>query len=186
LNRTFLPMQKNFSVFLRISLAALLGLAACTHALAGKVDPATATAMLLIDLQNELILGEQLSPAMAACVDDEAAGRWVLPSKPGSEISDRAQQRKQRAREHCSAALTGVQGSDIPRNTSEAMHKVFAEHLQARLALEETKKHARTGHTSSRDDDGFERCLQPNAALVADDATRAQWLALFARYSTQR
>lgn len=179
-------MQQNLTGFCRLSLAALLSLVVCSHALAGKVDPATATAMLLIDLQNELILGQQLSPAMAACVDDEAAGRWVLPSKPESEISDRAQQRKQRAREHCSAALTGVQGSDIPRNTSEAMHKMFAEHLQARLALEETKKQARTCLTTSRDDDGFERCLQPNAALVADDATRAQWLALFARYSAQR
>jgi len=164
----------------------VLGSVLCTQALAGQSDTASASSLMLIDLQNELILGTQLSPMMAACVDDDAAGGWVLPSRLDSEIADRSQQRKQRAREHCSAVLTGLRETDIPRNTSEALHKGFAQHLQARRALEEPKKTARACLTNSYDQAAFRRCMQHHPIVVADGTSWSRWQTLFARYTAQK
>ncbi|MDP3626140.1 MAG: hypothetical protein U1C47_18090 [Hydrogenophaga sp.] len=185
----FTDSSRDFSVAVwgaRILIGAVLGSAQASAVAAGAPGAAVEASMLQLDLQNELILGAQLSPLIAACMDDEAAGGWVLPSKEQIEISDRAQQRKQRARERCSTAFSGVDETDIPRSTSEALRKGFAEQLQARMALEDAKKHARGCITGQSDSDGYQRCLQSNSATAFGEGTWPRWLALFVRYRSAR
>jgi hypothetical protein len=169
----------------QILIGAILGV---TQVGAVAAEPGTGVraSMVLLDLQNELILGTQLSPMMAACLDDGAADGWVLPSQAQIEISERTQQRKQRARERCSASLSGMDEGDITRSTSEAIHKEFAEQLQARLALEKTKESARRCIARQRDSEGFQRCMTSDAPTVAAEGAWPRWLALFVRYQSTR
>jgi len=169
----------------RILIGAILG-ATQVGAVAAELGTGVHASMVLLDLQNELILGTQLSPVMAACLDERAADGWVLPFQAQIEISERAQQRKQRARERCSAALSGMDKGDIPRSTSEAIRKEFSEHLQARLALEEIKESARRCIAGQRNSEGFQRCMRSNAPTVAADGAWPRWLALFVRYQSTR
>lgn len=169
----------------RILIGAALG-SAQVAVVAGAPGAAVDASMLQLDLQNELILGAQLSPMMAACMDDEAAGGWVLPSKEQVEISERAQQRKQRASERCSTAFSGVDETDILRSTSEALRKGFAEQLQARLALEDAKRHSRGCIAGQSNPDGFKSCMHSNEATTTDEGSWTRWLALFAWYRSVR
>ena len=179
-------MRIAIGLLARIFIGALFGSALCHQALAEPRDSAVVSSLLLTDLQNELILGTQLSPMMATCMDDDATGGWVLPARLEREITDLAQQRKQRASEHCGTALAGVTASDIPRGTSEALHKGFAQHLQARMALEEPKRAARACLANSEDQVAFRRCVQHNGIEVADGVSWSRWLTLFARHTAQK
>ena len=169
----------------RILIGAALGTAQIA-AVAGAPGAATETSMVLLDLQNELILGTQLSPMMAACLDDEAAGGWVLPSNAQIEISDRAQQRKQRALENCSFPIPDLAVIDSPRKTSEALRRGFADQLQARLALEDAKKHARDCIAGQANAEGFKRCLLANTETTVDEGSWPRWFTLFVRYQAAR
>ncbi len=172
------------NVGVRALIGACLGIALIGPVAATPMHPAAATELLQLDLQNELILGTPLSPMAAACLSEQSAGGWVIPSKPGLEISDRAQQRKQRARERCNAAISGVSDLEAQRKISEAMHEGFAGHLEARLALEATKKHARACLTDRKGEADFKRCMKSNPTLAPDESTWPRWMELFVRYTT--
>lgn len=170
----------------RTLIGCLLGMVLSSSVFATKMSTAAAEAMLQIDLQNELIVGAPISPEKAACMNDDAAGGWVTPSKHNLEISDRAQQRTQRALESCTSILSGVSERDTQRKISEALHKGFAAQLQARLALEETKKHARSCLTEREGVPAFKQCMQAAPSLMSSENAWTRWLDLFVRYSAAK
>jgi len=185
----FVPCQRDFrrrGARARTLIGCLLGMVLSSPVFATEMSPTAAETLLQIDLQNELILGAHLSPEEAACLNDDAAGGWVTPSKHNLEISDRAQQRTQRALESCTSILSGVSERDTQRKTSEALHRGFAAQLQARLALEETKKHARSCLTERQGVPEFKQCMQAAPSLMSSENAWTRWLDLFVRYSAAK
>lgn len=157
--------------------------AMCFPVGAQSVKPARLAAMIQMDLQNELILGEQLRPSMASCLDSYAGGGWVLPRSAEAEISDRALQRKQRAKEACSAAMV----PDMEhRLATEALRTGLEKHYQARMALEETKKKVRVCLKDAVGEERFKHCLEQDAPAAIEGAAWSRWLDLFARYTALR
>lgn len=161
----------------------LLGvpLLVCTSLSAAPDD--RPTEFLLRDMQNELILGSEFSLPVATCLDEEMSYAWVLSSRAPREISDRTLTRLQRAREAC---VTTHDGADPSRATTRAVHKLFADNLEARRKQEAKKVEIRACMESSRDVDGFGGCLKGRSLVKASDPFWTRWLGLFELFSSNR
>lgn len=139
--------------------------------------------LLLRDVQNELILGTEFSPVVAACLDEEMSYAWVLSTRTPHQVSERTTTRLQRAREIC---VSASDGKDPLRATTRAVQKVFADNLEARRRMDANKVEVRACMESSRDATGFRGCLTRKSLVRTEDPAWSRWMGLYELFSSNR
>lgn len=129
-------------------------------------------------IQYETILGVDIEPRLAACMDDRFQAAWLLPARADAEISAQTRERVRRALEVCR-----IQTSADPDEYRLAAQIRQGMEAQLRLAQEMAvaKGSAQACIDKSQDRDGFKACLSAAIPAGVDASHWAKWMALFDR-----
>lgn len=139
--------------------------------------------MALRVLQYEILLGTELNPLVAVCIDQTHRSSWILPESSSTEASAKAIERIRRTAEIC-RARTRQQPSDGPSvdmRLATDIRTSLEFQLNAARALEVTKRSAQNCISQSKTDETFKTCIStalPNSSI---DALWAKWLSVFGR-----
>jgi len=160
-----------------------------------SIDSDLASSLLQIDLLNELVMGQKLKPKVAACMDGEDRRHDHLkehrPKNERATAKESSARSEERGKKHRAYLdCLNPNDGDIRYHSTNSIRRTFSVHLQARLALEETKDHARNCLKkrilkTDDEEDAFKRCLELNPILTSQSASRG-WLSLFERYTESR
>lgn len=132
-------------------------------------------------LQYELMLGYELKPTLAVCVDEVFLNNWMLPGKTETQLSDKGVERVRRRLEICQA---GVPGNDQDFRLTAEIRMSMEARLKAAQALELSKKSAKDCIEKSNTQDSFKACLTNVFASAPSESLWTKWLTLFERRTT--
>lgn len=132
-------------------------------------------------LQYELMLGYELKPTLAVCVDEVFMKSWMLPGKTETQLSNKGVERVRRRLEICQA---GVPGNDQDFRLTAEMRMSMEARLKAAQALELSKKSAKDCIEKSNTQEHFKACLTNAFASAPNENLWTRWLTLFERRTT--
>lgn len=129
-------------------------------------------------LQYEILLGTNLNPLVAVCIDESHRTSWMLPANSATEASSRAIERIRRTAEICQA---GTEGQSTDLRLASKIRAALESQLKAAQALEVSKHSAHNCIGQSKTEETFKACMAtalPNSTL---DALWTKWLSIFGR-----
>lgn len=137
-------------------------------------------------LHYERMLGLELAPDMAVCVDARVGAAWTLPSVAATPPSERLVERAQRAHEECRGLLLPEPLDQARRQVSASFRRQFQRQIQARQAQEPTKQAVKACLHEQEASAGFKGCLAHQAPGVLTEMNWPRWLALFELFRGER
>ncbi len=143
-----------------------------------EVETSQITEMAQRALQYEIMLGAELSPTLAVCVDERLRNVWMLPEKAETELSAKAVGRVRRGLEVCQASADS-QSKDL-RLSAEIRHGMEAQLIAARR-LELTRMSARNCLGKSHTQDTYKECMVIALPATLSEYQWPKWLTLFHR-----
>jgi hypothetical protein len=152
----------------------------------GRVSAQADASGLQRALHYERMLGLELAPDMAVCVDSRVGESWSLPTVAAMAPSERFVQRAQRAHEECSGLLLPEPLDQQRRQVSASFRRQFQRQIQARQSQEPTKQAVKDCLQHQEAPAEFQRCLAQSAPGVLTDMSWPRWLTLFELFRKDR
>jgi hypothetical protein len=132
-------------------------------------------------LQYELMLGYELNPTLAICVDEVFMNSWMLPGNAETQPSDKGVERVRRRLEICQAE---VPANDRDFRFAAEIRMNLEARLKAARALELSKTPAKDCLEKSKTQEAFQACLTDAFNVAPSESLWLKWLALFERRPT--
>lgn len=143
-----------------------------------EMGASESTALAQRTLQYEMLLGSELSPTIAVCIDEKLGNVWMLPTQSASDLSVRATERIRRRMEICLAEAGSL---TIDFRFAAELRRGMEAQLKAAHGLELAKHSARNCLDRSPTQDSYKDCMATALPAALGGVQWNRWLMLFER-----
>ena len=139
--------------------------------------------MALRVLQYEILLGTELIPLVAVCIDQSHRTSWMLPENSTTEASATAIERIRRTAEICQATtrLQSTEERSLAMQLVSDIRTSMEFQFKAAHALEASKRTAQNCIAKSKTDENFKTCMAAVRPSLILDSLWPKWLSIFGR-----